>query len=175
MADPYPFAVTDNQVVLRRAVPDDAELLARLVAHPEVEPFIAPYTERDPAVIRERIAAGDDAGHVLIAELEGRAVGTLAFSTRSANSRIANITGVMVDPAVRGRGVGVAALRAVVDLLIDEHGFHRLELETYGFNTAAQSLFERCGFAREGVRRRAYWRFDRWNDGVQYALLADER
>ena len=175
MADPYPIAVNSNQVELRAAVPGDAELLARLATHPEVARFVSPATERDPAAMRELIAAGGDDGRWFVVEADGRAAGTMAFSTRSRHSRIASVHGVMIDPDVRGRGVGEAALRALVTHLTDERGYHRIELETYGFNTAAQSLFERCGFAREGVRRRAYWRFDAWQDGVQYALLADER
>ena len=175
MADRYPIPVNSNQVGLRAAVPDDAELLARLAAHPEVERFVSPATERHPAAIRELLAAGDDHGRWFVVEADGRPAGTMAFSTRSRHSRIASVHGVMVDPEVRRRGVGEAALRGLVAHLADERGYHRIELETYGFNTAAQSLFERCGFAREGVRRRAYWRFDEWQDGVQYALLADER
>ena len=33
---------------------------------------------------------------------------------------------------------------------------------------------EKAGWAREGVRRRAYWRDDTWVDGVLFGLLDDE-
>ena len=58
--------------------------------------------------------------------------------------------------------------------LIDHHDTHRIQLEVYGDNHAAQRAFERAGFQREGTRRRAYWRRDAWQDGVLYGLLADE-
>jgi hypothetical protein len=35
-------------------------------------------------------------------------------------------------------------------------GLHRLEAETYGFNTAAIRAFTRAGFVHEGTRRAAY-------------------
>ena len=37
----------------------------------------------------------------------------------------------------------------------------------YGFNHAAQRVFERAGFIREGVRCRAYDREDGWQDGIR--------
>jgi RimJ/RimL family protein N-acetyltransferase len=58
--------------------------------------------------------------------------------------------------------------------LIDHRDMHRIQLEVYGDNDAAQRAFERAGFRREGTRRRAYWRRDAWQDGVLYGLLADE-
>jgi RimJ/RimL family protein N-acetyltransferase len=35
-------------------------------------------------------------------------------------------------------------------------------------------VFERAGFVREGVRRRAYDRAGGWQDGVFFGLLAEE-
>jgi RimJ/RimL family protein N-acetyltransferase len=35
-------------------------------------------------------------------------------------------------------------------------------------------VFERAGFMREGVRRRAYDRAGAWQDGVSFGLLADD-
>ena len=53
-------------------------------------------------------------------------------------------------------------------------GYHRLELEIYGFNARALAHAERSGFVREGVRRRAYRRHGDWVDGVLFGVVADE-
>jgi hypothetical protein len=53
-------------------------------------------------------------------------------------------------------------------------GYHRLQLEIYGFNERAIAHAERAGFVREGVRRRAYWRHGGWTDAVLFGLVADE-
>ncbi len=58
--------------------------------------------------------------------------------------------------------------------MIRELGYHRLQLEIYGFNERAIAHAERSGFVREGVRRQAYWRHGEWVDGVLFGLLADE-
>jgi RimJ/RimL family protein N-acetyltransferase len=58
--------------------------------------------------------------------------------------------------------------------LIEELGFHRVQLECYGFNAAAVRVFERAGFTYEGVRRAAYRRHGAWNDGVLLGLVAED-
>ena len=59
-------------------------------------------------------------------------------------------------------------------LKLRERGFHRIELEIYGFNERAQRHAERAGFVREGVKRQAYRRGDGWVDGVLYAVVAED-
>ena len=58
--------------------------------------------------------------------------------------------------------------------LLDDLGYHRLQLEIYGFNERALAHAERAGFIREGVRRKAYWRKGEWVDGVIYGLVRED-
>ena len=58
-------------------------------------------------------------------------------------------------------------------LLLDL-GFHRLQLEVYGFNERAIAHAERVGFVREGVKRRAYRRHGEWADGVLFGLVRED-
>ncbi len=50
-----------------------------------------------------------------------------------------------------------------------------MQLEVYAFNDRAVRFFESVGFVKEGVRRKAYWRDDRWVDGVLFGLVAEDR
>ena len=59
-------------------------------------------------------------------------------------------------------------------MALADHGLHRIQAEVYGDNFAAQALFERAGFVREGTRRQAYWRRGRWQDGVLFGMIAEE-
>jgi len=115
------------------------------------------------------------AGELWIAEAPaGERVGAVRVATVNRRSRIASVETLMVRPESRGRGLGVAILRAVARDAF-ARGVHRLEGETYGFNDAALRTFEAAGFTREGVRRRAYDRHGAWQDGVRFGLLADDR
>jgi RimJ/RimL family protein N-acetyltransferase len=71
--------------------------------------------------------------------------------------------------------VGDEAARLLQRHLLEDLGYHRLQLEIYGFNERAMRHAERSGFVREGVRRKAYWRNGEWVDGVLYGLVAEDR
>ncbi|WP_058834985.1 GNAT family N-acetyltransferase [Luteimonas abyssi] len=49
------------------------------------------------------------------------------------------------------QGIGTQLLQAAIDTAERWHGVRRLELEVYADNTAAIALYERHGFAREGL------------------------
>jgi RimJ/RimL family protein N-acetyltransferase len=164
-------------VSIRRARDDDANFLAELVTHEDVEPFLAAVRAKGRDEILEEIARSDsdpEAFGVFVIEVDGVQAGTMRFSRANQRSRIADLGGLAVHPDFRGGKVADIAARLFQRHLFDELGFHRIQMEIYGFNERAMGHAERSGFTREGVRRRAYWRNDEWVDGVLYGMLADE-
>jgi aminoglycoside 6'-N-acetyltransferase len=164
-------------VSIRRARPDDVDFLVELVTHQDVEPFLAavgPKGHDELLVEIERSASEPEAFGVFVVEVDGVRAGTMRFERTNVRSRIAGIGGLAVHPDFRGRRVGDTAARLFQRHLIDELGYHRLQLEIYGFNERAIRHAERSGFTREGVRRMAYWRNDGWVDGVLYGLVAED-
>lgn len=164
-------------VTLRRATPDDVPFLTALASDDDVAPYLAAVRASTPeAVAREveRSTREPDTFGVLVIEVDGERAGTATWELVNRRSRIASVSGFAVDPAVRGRGVGVAAARALQRHLVRERGLHRLQMEVYGFNERALRHAERAGWVREGVRRRAYRRNDTWVDGVMFGFLEDE-
>lgn len=166
---------------LRPATPADLAYLVGLAAEPDVAPFLAavsPWDEDETrAAIEAQAAAPADQGR-LVVEQHGadgwRPVGALAFSVQNRRSRIAQLHGVMVDPAARGRGLAERATRMLAEHLVRELDYHRVQLEVYGYNERALRLFERAGFVREGTKRKAYWRDGSWHDGVTFGLVAED-
>jgi RimJ/RimL family protein N-acetyltransferase len=109
-----------------------------------------------------------------VIEVDGERAGTMHFERVNRRSRIAQLGGLAVHPAFRGGKVSDAAARLFQRHLFSELGFHRLQLEVYGFNERAMAHAERSGFVREGVRRKAYWRNEEWVDGVLFGLVAED-
>lgn len=164
-------------VSIRRARPDDVEFLVELVTHEDVEPFLAAVRAKSPDEIRaevERSEAEPDAFGVFVVEVDGSRAGTMQFSRSNRRSRIADLGGLAIHPDFRGRRVGDEAARLFQRHLIADLGFHRLQLEIYGFNERAIGHAERSGFVREGVRRKAYRRRGEWVDGVLYGLVVED-
>lgn len=164
-------------VAIRRARPADVDFLVELVTHPDVAPFLAAVRPADREDILAEIArssAEPEAGGVFVIEVDGRPAGTMAFERVNRRSRIAELSGLALHPDERGRGIADAATRLAQHHLVDELGFHRLQLEVYAFNERGIAHAERTGFAREGVRRLAYWRDGRWVDSVLFGLVAED-
>ena len=164
-------------VHLRRATEDDVDFLVGLAGNEAIAPFLAVVSARDADGFRAELAAAEQApterGRYVI-EHDGDRVGAVAFSVSNRRSAIAHLYGLMLDPAARGRGLAREATRAFARHLFDELGYHRIELECYGFNERAMRHFEACGFVREGVKRQAYRRGDGWVDGVCFGLVFDD-
>jgi RimJ/RimL family protein N-acetyltransferase len=164
-------------VSIRRASGDDVDFLVELVTHEDVEPYLAAVRAKEHDELLAEIArsaAEPDAFGIFVVEVDGERAGTMRFERANKRSRIANLGGLAVHPDFRGARVGDEAARLFQRYLFDDLGYHRVQMEIYGFNERAMRHAERSGFTREGVRRKAYWRNDEWVDGVLYGLLADE-
>jgi RimJ/RimL family protein N-acetyltransferase len=162
---------------LRRANPPDADFLLALLDDDGVRPFLGPRSAatRDEVLeeIERSLAEPDSFGRFVI-EADGDRAGMLGFHLLSERNRIARLERLAVDPRFRGRRIADDAARLFQRHLIEELGYHRLELEIYAFNERACSHAERAGFVREGSKRKAYLKDGEWVDSVLYALVAED-
>ena len=164
-------------VRIRRAELDDLDFLVELLSHDEVQPFLAVIRARDPdgvrAEVERSLSEPDEFGRFVI-EVDGARAGVMGFQVANRRSRIADLGGLAVHPDFRGRRVADEAARQLQRHLMFDLGYHRLQLEIYGFNERAQAHAERAGFVKEGVRRRAYDRRGDWVDGVLFGLVRED-
>jgi len=164
-------------VEIRRANPSDADFLVELVSDDDVRRFLRPRTaasrEEILAEIERSLAEPNSFGRFVI-ELDGERAGSLGYHVSNEPNRIARLENLAVHPRFRGRKLGDAAARLFQRHLLEELGFHRLELEIYAFNERACAHAERVGFVREGRKRKAYRKDGDWVDSVLYALLEQD-
>lgn len=145
---------------IRRATLDDVGLLATLnedVQRIHAEAYPTLFKQPDyPAVaadFKTRIL-GNAQGQVLIAEVDGEAVGYIyALQVERPENpytfaqRYMLIDQISVKPTAQGNGCGRKLIEAVVDLAT-ACGMARVTLDTWGFNTHAHGFFEEVGFKR---------------------------
>ena len=164
-------------VELRRAKPPDADFVLELLADDDVRQFLGPRTAAAREEVLEEIERSlsepESFGRFLI-QVDGEPAGMLGFHIVNERSRIARLERLAVHPAFRGRRLADEAARLFQRLLLEELGFHRLELEIYAFNQRACAHAERVGFVCEGRKRKAYLKDGEWVDTVLYALLAED-
>jgi RimJ/RimL family protein N-acetyltransferase len=164
-------------LTIRRATPDDVDFLVELTSHEDVDPFLSARRARTREELLDEIERStsdpEDFGRFIV-ELDGERAGVMGFEVANKRSRVARLGGLAIQPGFRGRKVSDEAARLLQRHLMGDLGYHRLELEIYGFNERAMRHAERAGFVREGVKRKAYRRHGEWVDGVLYGLITDD-
>lgn len=83
---------------------------------------------------------------------------------------------LFLDPAVHNRGVGTAAVREVVRILVEERGHHRITMDPAVDNAAGIRAYSKVGFTPVGVMRNYERDADGagWHDGLLMELVAEE-
>jgi len=85
------------------------------------------------------------------AEADGRRVGTVWFAERVLDGRtVAYLYEIEIDEAERGRGLGRAAMEAF-EREAARRGLTELELNVFGGNTVARSLYQSLGWRETAV------------------------
>jgi RimJ/RimL family protein N-acetyltransferase len=164
-------------VTFRRARAHDLDFLLELVNDADVRPFLGVRTadEREGLAAEiERSEREPGSFGRFVIEVDGEPAGSMGFHVASEPNRVARFERLAVHPRFRGRKVADEAARGFQRHVLLELGFHRLEMEIYGFNERAQAHAARVGWVKEGVKRRAYLRDGKWEDGVMYALLRED-
>ena len=132
-----------------------------------------PWREEPLPFFNERVRPED----VLVAERDGTVVGWAKIEHPTpfpSSEHVWAITGLAVDPAAQGAGVGQALIEALADEARSRGG-RRLTLRVFAPNEVARRLYERCGFEVEGVLRGEFRVGDEYVDDVFMAkrLVAD--
>ncbi|MET8306992.1 MULTISPECIES: GNAT family protein [unclassified Micromonospora] len=159
-------------VTLRPVTDDDVTALAAIRADPEVRRW---WRGGDDLTDSVRADLDDDDLTLYAIEHDGRVIGAIQWYAESdPDYRHASLD-IFLDPAVRGAGLGVDAIRTLARHLIDEYGHHRFTIDPAAANSAAIRAYAKAGFRPVGVLRR-YERGEdgRWHDGLLMDLLADD-
>lgn len=157
------------QLLLRPARTDDVRQIADLYGR-EVETGTATFELVPPTgeEMRHRLTAVQRHGLPwLVAELDGRFAGyayASPFRPRPAYRYGVEVS-IYIEPAARGRGVGRALLKGLIDG-VRAMGLRHLiaAVSDSASSVASIALHRSLGFVPAGVYRQVGWKFDRWLD-----------
>jgi RimJ/RimL family protein N-acetyltransferase len=154
-----------ERIVIRSATPDDAAgLLAhrthmtRTTEHGVTQPD---EIDTDPrtleATLRDAAARAYEVILLATPEHGGKVIGELDF--RSHNRRVLahhGQFGISVDQAWRGKGIGTALIRVMLDWAREHPTLEKVTLGAFATNHGAIRLYERMGFTLEGRREKFF-------------------
>ena len=173
--------IETTRLRLRRARMEDAEPMFRNWANdPDVTKYLTWPVHANLEVTRTLLENWADSYqnsdyYQWMIELKeiGEPIGSIMAST-TGRAESAHI-GYCIGKAWWHKGIMTEAVKAVMEFLFDEVGYHRVEAMHDPNNPNSGKVMKKCGMRYEGTLRQA----DRNNQGVcdacYYALLAQER
>lgn len=156
-------------VVLRPLRPADAARLREIRLEPEVRRWWGRLEDDFPL--------GDEPEATrLTIRVDGAIVGMIQHGEEPEPDYRHAWIDVFLSADVHGRGYGRDAVATVVRHLIDDLGHHRVTIDPALANEAAIRAYERAGFRRVGVLRKAARNTEtgEWEDELLMELVADD-
>jgi RimJ/RimL family protein N-acetyltransferase len=165
---------------VRRLTVDDADALMALrrVALEE-EPLAFSASEEDDVALdpdRVRIFLADEEGNATFGAFDPDLVGLVGLvrSTKAKERHRATLWGTFVLDAHRGRGLGLALVRAAIDAARGWPGVTQVDLGVETTRAAAVRLYEELGFRIWGTEPGALAHAGRLHDEHRMRLLVSD-
>ncbi len=147
------------RVLIREATLEDAEALRDYAGRLFAERLPGIFRRDKPTIEQEmdflNAYLTQENSTLLVAERDGVIVGNIGFmGEKLAEEAHTGTFGISVAKDARGSGIGTALIGALM-AWAPLHGITRIQLLAWTNNPGSIRLYERLGFEREGVLRRA--------------------
>ena len=173
-----------RDVTLRppRAADHEAWAALRQASHAYLQPWepIWPEDDLTRAAFKRRLSiysremeAGNAWPFFIFADSDQSLVGAITLSNVRRGVAETGTLGYWVGQGFAGRGLGTAAVRAMVAWAFDDLNLHRVEAACVPNNTASRRVLEKTGFVLEG-QARAYLKINGvWADHLLFGVVND--
>ena len=169
------------RLILRKARMEDAEPMLRNWANdPDVTKFLTWPTHGNIEVTKNVLAGwiesyekDDYYQWMIVLKESNEPIGSIMVSTvgRAASAHI----GYCIGKQWWHQGIMSETLKAVINFLFDEVGYHRVESLHDPNNPNSGGVMKKCGMKYEGTLRQSDWNNQGVCDACWYALLKGER
>jgi len=157
---------------------EDAEALSRWLNDPAVwVPFARLWptnVEAERQWISAQLSRRDELNFMVVERAAGKPVGLAGLRSLDAANATARLGILVGEASARGKGLGTEATELLVGYGFDFLGLRRINLSVLATNAAAIRIYEKLGFQREGLERRAVLRAGQYVDVVHMGLFAEE-
>ena len=116
----------------------------------------------------------DRADWAIVRRDDDEYIGEVVLNDLDADAESMNFRISLVNSAARGLGYGTEATKAVVNFGLDEVGLHRISLDVFDFNPAAQRVYEKSGFVVEGLQRETQYIDGAWRSSVIMSIISSD-
>ena len=167
-----------ERVYLRPFCKDDLAYVQKWSEDPEMRRLtgeVAPMTRAEAEKWYRRARADKDRVWFAIVLKDGdRVIGEAGLLRMFRPWRCTDMTVIIGEKGVWGRGLGTEAGRLLLDHAFGELSFHRISVGVVGFNERAVRFWKGLGFREEGIQRDGYHCDGEFSEFVMMSILEDE-
>ncbi len=170
--------IAGRMVTLRAMEKSDCEMIREMFNDPEIENLVVGWSLPVSSYAQERwfeAHYGDSLNLRFVIEtpMDGP-VGIATLTGIDWKNRRASHGIKLSGKERRSRGIGTDAVMAVMRYAFDELGLNRLDGSWFDDNEASKSLYTKCGWHVEGVRRQYVFKRGKFRDLSVVGILASE-
>lgn len=165
-----------DRTVLRPLSAQDLRRCVKWFSDPNVLQFLARSSvltlAEEERWFREYERKPDE--QIFAIEVDGTHVGNVGLHRVDRTHRKAVLGIVIGEPTLWSKGYGTDAVRAALRYAFHDLGLHKISLEVLRENARAIRVYEKVGFAKEGVMRDEVHKDGRFLDVLRMSILDHE-
>ena len=167
-----------KEICLRLVEQSDLGLLVQWRNRPEVWKHFFntfPLSETTQNMWFQNLLQSSEKKLFMICTNKNKPIGTIGLDHIDFKNQSAEYGNVLIgEESFRGKGFALEATHLLLDYSFNYLNIHRIYLFCYSDNQKAISLYEKCGFVKEGVLRQAHFSNGQFRDLILMAILRDE-
>ncbi|MBD8499628.1 GNAT family N-acetyltransferase [Paenibacillus arenosi] len=178
IATTQPKLLTGSRVYLRPINGEDAGMYYEHLYVEETRRLTGTHKYATKEQISRYIdAKSQDASSVLLLialQESDEVIGDIALQDIDTINRSAGIRIAISYEQHQGQGYGQEAMQLLLEYGFGVLNLQRIELEVFTYNPRAAHVYEKLGFVREGIKRKALYYHHQYHDVITMSMLADE-
>ena len=155
-------------VTLRAMSSDDLPMICEMFNDPELENFVVgwafPLSLEQQKQWFEKNMNDQKNFRFVIETPDDGAVGIVTLTSIDWKNRTATHGIKLANKEKRTKGIGTDTVMALMRYAFEELGLHRLDGSWFDENIASKSLYKKCGWKEEGVKRECVFKHGKWRN-----------
>lgn len=165
-------------VTLRQMSRNDMQMICDMFNDPDLEDLVVGWAfplslEQQQQWFEKNINDNKNFRFVIETPDDG-AVGIATLTYIDWKNRRATHGIKLANKERRTKGIGTDAVMAIMRYAFDELGLHRLDGSWFDFNVASKTLYTKCGWKAEGVKREYVYKQGQWRDLTIVGVLESD-
>jgi len=168
-----------ENIVLKPVTHDDAQLIVEMR---NSEAVMKNFVIREPFTLDSQhtwitnfVESGKAAQYIIYLTTENKPVGSVYISNIDRQHSKGELGIFISDGSNHGKGVGTAAVNAILNIAFHELGLHRVYLRVFPENVGAVRSYEKAGFRYEGLLRETVFVEGEYRDMIIMSCINDRQ